>query len=225
MNTKPTARRGRTGLAALLSGAVLVTAGLAGMAPAVADTGSMRSTEPAFWTWDSGNAVGSSQLVRSTNGVTAVFHTTGMPANQAVTLWFIIFNNPSACLDTPCSLFDLLFNADAGGDFHYGGGLVTGASGHATFAGHLAVGDTSGSGKEEIGMGPAIALTEPYQAEVLLALHSHGPKQTGLALRHQISSFTGGCAVFLGDGFGWAEGPDDIPDAAGECTTFQYSRH
>jgi hypothetical protein len=225
MNTTPTAQRGRTGLTALLSGAALVTAGLAGMAPAVADTGSVQSTEPVYATWDASHVIGSSRLVRSPNGITAVLQTTGVPSNQAITLWFIVFNNPSACIDTPCSLIDLLFNPDAAGDFHHGGGLVTGNSDHATFAGHLAVGDVSGSGREEIGMGPAVALSAPYQAEVLLAVHSHGPKQAGLALKSQLSSFTGGCAVFLGDGFGWAQEPDDMPDEPGECTTFQYSRH
>ena len=225
MNAKPTAQRGRTGFTALLSGAVLVIAGLAGMAPAVADTGSVRTTEPAYWTWDSDNPAGHSRLVRTPEGVTAILQTAGLPANQAITMWFIIINNPQACVDDPCSLVDVLFNPDAEGDFHHGAGVVTGGSGMATFAGHLAVGDVSGSGKVETGLGEAVALSAPYQAEVLLALHSHGPKMTGLGLRSQLSSFTGGCAVFLGDDFGWAEGPDDIPDATGECTTFQYSRH
>lgn len=225
MNTKLTARRGRYGLTALLFTAVLVTASLAGMSPAVADTGSIQTTEPVYWTFDAGTPVGHSRLVRTPEGITAVLQTTGLPANQAITMWFIIFNNPQGCLDTPCSLVDLLFNPAAAGDFHHGAGVVTGGSGMATFAGHLAVGDVSASGKEEIGMGPAVPLTEPYQAEVLLVLHSHGPKMTGLALKSQISSFTGGCAVFLGDDFGWATGPDDMPDEAGECTSFQYSRH
>lgn len=225
MNSKPTARRGRTGLTALLSGAVLVIAGLAGMAPAVADTGSVQTTEPAYWNWDTDNPAGHSRLVRTPEGITAILQTAGLPANQAITMWFIIINNPQACVDDPCSLVDALFNPDAAGDFHFGAGVVTGGSGMATFAGHLAVGDVSGSGKVEIGLGEAVALSAPYQAEVLLALHSHGPKLTGLGLRSQLSSFTGGCAAFLGDAFGWAVGPEDMPDAAGQCTTFQSSRH
>lgn len=225
MNTKRTARRGRTGLTALLSGAALVAAGLAGMTPAAADSGSVQTTEPVYSNWDTDNPVGHSRIVRTPEGITAVLQTTGLPANQAITLWFIIVNNPQYCWSTPCSLEDALFNPDAGGDFHYGAGVVTGGSGRGTFAGHLAVGDVSGSGKAEIGLGEAVALSAPYQAEVLLAVHSHGPKQTGLALKSQLSSFTGGCAVFLGDVFGWAEGPEDVPDEAGECTTFQSSHH
>lgn len=238
MNSKPTARRGRTGLTALLSGAVLVIAGLAGMAPAVADPASVQTTEPVHWIWDMegpfgepvvgpvGDPVGHSRLVRTPHGITAVLQTTGLPANQAITMWFIIVNNPQACSSTPCSLLDVLFNPEAAGDFHYGAGVVTGGSGMATFAGHLAVGDVSGSGKVETGLGDAVALSAPYQAEVLLALHSHGPKMTGLALKSQLSSFTGGCAIFLGEpNSGWAQGPDDMPDEAGECTTFQASRH
>ena len=48
---------------------------------------------------------------------------------------------------------------------------------------------------------------------------------TGAALVSQISSFTGGCTVFLGDlelpGSGLADGPEDVPDAPGECSTLQ----
>ena len=196
-------------LTALLSGAALVAAGLAGTVPAVADPGSVQTTEPVYSNWDTDNPTGRSRLVRTPEGITAIVQTSGLPKGQAITLWFIIVNNPQHCWSTPSTLEDALFNPD-------GAGVVTGGCGRATCAGHLAVGDVSGSGKVETGLG---------EAEVLLALHSHGPKQRGLALRSQLSSFTGGCAVFLGDVFGWAEVPEDMPDAVGECTTFQSSRH
>ncbi len=66
--------------------------------------------------------------------------------------------------------------------------------------------------------------TDPFGAEVVLARHSHGPAATGTALVDQLSSFLGGCTTFDGpDGF--ASGPEDVPDAPGECSTITRSLH
>ena len=102
-------------------------------------------------------------------------------------------------------------------------------AGTTTFAGHLQAGDTGASGKAELaaaGVAPVVAvpLTDVDGAEVVLALHDHGPADSGQTLRAQLSSFLGGCSTFNGpDGF--AAGPADIPDAMGECSTFQRSLH
>jgi hypothetical protein len=40
----------------------------------------------------------------------------------------------------------------------------------------------------------------------------------------QLSSFLGGCEIFLGND-GIAYDPEDIPDEVGECLTFQESIH
>lgn len=217
--------RGRM-LAALILAAVTatVTATAAFASPAA------RSTQPVIWTWDASTPIGASTLVRTDTGVSGTFHSAGLPAGQAVTLWFIVFNDPSECSDDPCSIVDLIFNPDAEGDFLVGGGHVIGGSGRANFGGSVQVGDTSGSGFVEIGMPDrAIGLTNPRGAEVHLALHSHGPAVAGQSLRGQISSYTGGCESFLGNGgfagSGIADGPEDVPDAVGECSTLQASVH
>ena len=189
-----------------------------------------RSTENVTWLFDPSTSIGTSSLVRTDAGVSATFRSSGVPAGQAVTLWFIVFNNPSACAAT-CGLADLLFNLDAQGDFLVGGGNVVGDGGTANLGGSLKVGDGSGSGFPEIGFPAerAIGLTNPWGAQVSLLLHSHGPKVPGQTLASQISSFTGGCTTFLGDlelpGSGLADGPEDIPDAVGECATLQGSVH
>jgi hypothetical protein len=139
-------------------------------------------------------------------------------------MWFIVINNPEECNSTPCSVADVLFNQQAQGDFLFGAGHVIGASGQANFGGSLKVGDVSGSGKAEIGL-PAVGLLDPRGAEVHLALHSHGPALTGQMLQYQISSFLGGCEVFLGNEFGIADGPDAVPSSEGECSTIQASVH
>ena len=217
--------RGRL-LAALVLAAVTatITATAASAAPAT------QSTHPVVWTWDPTTPIGTSTLVRTDAGLSATIQSSGIPAGQAVTLWFIVFNNPSACAGDPCSIVDLIFNPAAEGDFLVGGGKVTGDSARVNLGGSLQVGDSSGSGFIEIGMpGRAIGLTNPRGAEVHLALHSHGPAVAGPTLRNQINSFTGGCQVFLGNGgfvgSGIADGPEDVPDAVGECSTLQVSVH
>lgn len=205
-------------LLALLT-AFLGTAGIA----LASDT----SIRPAVYLWDTGNPIGSAQVVRTDSGLSATFLAHGLPPGQAVTMWFIVFNNPAACADTPCSIADLLFNPATEGDFLWGAGKIIGGSGQGGFGGHLRVGDVSGSGLTEIGFPPEsrVGLTNPWGAEVHLALHSHGPAQTGQVLKSQLNSFTGGCLVFLGNAFGQAEGPGDIPVNTGECTTFAASVH
>ena len=45
----------------------------------------------------------SSTLVRTTNGINASLQTSGLPAGHAVTMWALIFNNPSACSPGGCT--------------------------------------------------------------------------------------------------------------------------
>jgi len=116
-----------------------------------------------------------------------------------------------------------VMNPDVQADFHYAGGHVIGGSGRGNFGGHLAVGDTSGSGLAELGASP-VPLLDPYKAEVTIALHSHGPAVPGQVLKAQLTSFLGGCETFLGPD-GLADGPEDMPVAVGECSTFQFSVH
>lgn len=193
------------------------------IAPATA-TSEHRSTSDVYWWWDRDNSVGTSTLLRTPNGISANFEAAGLPANQAVTLWFIVFNNPEGCMTTPCSVPADVFNPNVQADFLWGAGHVIGG-GDTTLAGHLQVGDTSKSGMAEIGFPELpIGLSDPMGAEVHLATHSHGPAQTGQDLAAQISSFTGGCVTFLGPN-GFASAPGDVPANEGECSTIQVSVH
>lgn len=217
----------RTSTALALAGLLSLTLGLG----AALASPAARSTEPVVKIWD-GTQVGSSTLVRTDAGLSASFQSSGLPAGQAVTLWFVVFNNPSAC-GGPCGLADLLDPTQAAqGDFLVGAGNVVGGSGTANFGAHLAVGDLRGSAFPELPgdlEDMAIGLTNPWGAQVGLLLHSHGPAVPGQVLASQISSFTGGCSVFLGDfelpGSGIADSADDVPDAVGECSTILASVH
>jgi hypothetical protein len=128
-----------------------------------------------------------STLVRLSGGVQMRMHTSGLTSDDAVTVWWIIFNNPSACTHDVdgggalrCSAADLLL---FGGDPAVSSSIVF-AAGHVvgvnrvSFAGALGVDDTSAAL-----FGPG--LTNPDGAEIHLLVRDHGP----MAGAAQIRSF------------------------------------
>lgn len=203
--------------------ALLVSVLLAGISSSVyAQDG---TTEKLHNWWDLRPAAGRTTLYRSEAGLKAtvlIIQREAIP-DHVYTLWFIVFNTPEGCLTSPCTVVDVE-NPDASADFLYGGGVVTGDR-RVDFGGSLETGDASGSGFIELEL-PDLAqgLTDPFGAEVLLAIHSHGPAGSGTFLADQISSYLGGCLVFLGPG-GFAASAEDVPDEVGECSTIMYSIH
>jgi len=189
------------------------------------------STSPPFWTFAAPPPAGYTKLIRSPQGLTAKFTTTELMAGHAVTLWIMFFDNPEACLvPAACNPGDI-GREGVRFDFHYAGGHIVNGR-NTTITGHLQVGETSTSGWAElveIEMAPPFfvtPLTNPSGAQVILALHSHGPAQTGQTLASQISSYLGGCNLpFLGDAGGFAESSADIPASPGECSTIQLAFH
>jgi hypothetical protein len=194
---------------------------------ALADSGSHKTDAPVFWTYDvGGEMVGTSTVRRTKHGITAQIKTTGLTAGHAMTMWIIFFNNPDAC-DTPGACDPNVDGGDptTGFDFHYGAGTIANG-GTTTLSGHLRAGETSTSGVLETGMGEGVPLLNPFGAQVWLAVHSHGPAQTGQDLAAQMSSFLGGCEPpLLGGPDGIADSPADIPANDGECTTHQIAFH
>lgn len=188
------------------------------------------SKTPPFWIAPLAPPAGMTKLVRSKNGVTAQFKTDGLAAGHAVTLWVMFFNNPEYCADAVCALepYDI-FNPDVGFDFHYAGGHIV-SDKATTLTGYVRAGERSTSGWAELSaLDPNVApfvtaLMNPMGAQVILAIHSHGPAQNGKTLAAQMSSYLGGCAVLLGPG-GFAVTPDLIPDEVGECSTIQLAFH
>jgi hypothetical protein len=123
----------------------------------------------------------SSTLVRTESGLSARFQTAGLPAGEAFTVWFIVFNEPGACTApivgvSRCGEPDLFNPAALGGAFTMGGHVV-GSGGPATIAGSLHVGDMRNALTFGPGAPPAFpnALTNPMGAEVILVLLRHGP--------------------------------------------------
>jgi hypothetical protein len=130
---------------------------------------------------------GGSALVRTEAGAYMSLHAFGLPAGNAVTAWFVIFNNPEKCATHPCTVADLQ-NADAQPSLVNATGRVVGADGTADFGSFRGVGDATGA---VIGSG----LLNPFKAEIHLVVRSHGPAilDNPQTLLEQLSTFTGGC--------------------------------
>lgn len=216
---------------------VLLLAAFLATGLVLANDSASHSTSPVYWAWGE-QVSGSSTVVRNSNGVSATYEAAGFTPGNAVTGWFIVFNNPEACIPVPfdCGPDDM-FHPDyapgqgpSGPDFLLQSGNVIGGDGIARFGGHLRAGDNSGSGLAELvcpdTLDCTVGLTNPQGALIVMAAHDHGPAQTGQTLSEQIASFLGGCVgPFNGDAYGFATGAGDIPDVPGECSTVQVSPH
>jgi hypothetical protein len=121
--------------------------------------------------------VGKASLVRTDDGVSMTFQTTELPAGEPVTIWWMILgpNGPVSA--------------------QFAAGHVVGNNGVASFAGHLAEGDTSGCFHPEF---PCQGLTDARNQTVLLLARTHGPKDPG-SLPLQIHTSEAGGPTFEDD--------------------------
>lgn len=201
-----TAHRVRTGTLTILTTLIFVAA----PAHATAD----RSTRPVFSLVDFG-VVGASTLVRTDHGVSTTLDTTALRSGDVVTLWWIVFNNPSACTHgipgvSQCGEQDA-FNAHPAGprsSVLHAAGRIIDEDGTAGYGAHLKVGDTS-----RALFGPG--LLDARGAEIVLVLRSHGPKIPDL-VSEMLRTFGAGC--------------NNAPPGTGtpgpnECAEVQFSVH
>jgi hypothetical protein len=158
------------------------TAGL--LAASTSQHAASHQTAPVLFLPSHGVVPGtSSELVRNDNGVTVTVHTTSLIAGNVYTIAFVIFNNPGACLTSPCGTADLT-RAAVQVSTVFGSGHVVGGEGE-NFAAHLNVGDVS-----QTISGPG--LLNSRKAEIHVQIRSHGPAIPGL-IDDQIHLFNGGC--------------------------------
>lgn len=180
----------------MLALAAIVVGG--GALPAAADGPSTAAVR----TWPAPGVVvagASATLVRQPDGASFTFRTSGLAPGSVSTIWFVAFNNPSACLhpmmDGPvkianCSVPDLM-NAAAEPTAVWGAGHVIGGNGKATFGGRVQVGDTSGC--DSLGRLPCNdGLTNPAGADIHLVVRTHGPMIPDL-VNEQLHSFNRAC--------------------------------
>ncbi len=131
---------------------------------------------------------GFAQLTAEPFAVSMVFEANELTTGDAVTAWWVVFNQPELCTDQVCGEDDVLpppGNTAAGVSVLYADGKVVDTQGKARFASILLPNDTT-----EAIFGPG--LTNPMGAEIHLVLRTHGPMV--LELRsEQLSSLNGGC--------------------------------
>ncbi|WP_420641581.1 hypothetical protein [Candidatus Leptofilum sp.] len=127
------------------------------------------------------------KLRRNEDGLQLGLKTNDLEPNTAVTIWWIIFNNPEQCAgypDTECGLVDLE-NPGVAPEISYATGGVVNRNGQVRFTANLGSGHTT---QEWFGNG----LINPISAEVHVIVHSHGPVILELK-DDMISTFRGGC--------------------------------
>jgi hypothetical protein len=123
---------------------------------------------------------GTASLVRTGDGISMTFRTSGLPAGQPVTIWWI--------------LLDGLGNVVSG---QFAAGHLVDSDGNANFAGHLAEGDTSGCFHP---LFPCAGLSDARGQTVVLLARIHGEKDPGrLPLQIHTSEATSGNAGFQDD--------------------------
>jgi hypothetical protein len=134
---------------------------------------------------------GGTILVRTRDGVFATIHASGLKEGFVYTAWFAIFQNPEFCATDPCTPADATNPAVETSILNIGGQLI-GADGAATFGGFRAVGDVTASGGPP--GTPNVGLLRPFEAQIHLAVRTHGAASGDPAVfQAQLSTFNGGC--------------------------------
>jgi hypothetical protein len=133
---------------------------------------------------------GGATLYRSSQGLEMRIATSGLNMNSSYSVWWVVFNNPSACVGG-CGADDL-GRPEVRASVLYAAGFVTGLSDTGNVTAHLEAGNLPSGLDVELGDG-----LEPgngFRAEVHLVVRSHGTTLPGI-VDQQIGSFNGGCNV------------------------------
>jgi hypothetical protein len=153
-----------------------------------------RTTSDVTWMSD-GTTAGTSTLTRTDSGIALVLHTSGLQAGHTVTIWWMVFNHPEACIsgatteapdDPRCGMADMN-NSAAGLSVLYAAGNIVDEDGEADFGAYLQEGDTDGALP---GMG--LGLLDAAAADVHLVVRDHGPAKPGMIVE-QIQTFDDFC--------------------------------
>lgn len=221
--TRTVARRRRIGPILLAAAAAAAIIAIVAALIATAD-GPRQQTADVFGFAAPEDPVGASSLARHDDRVDAEIESSGLAPDEAITLWWVVFNDPEACSPPACGEDDMFVGGDpaAGLDedaiaaadvvVAYAAGDVTDGAGRVALSATLA----EGGPVDEIVFGSAPTLKDTAGAEVHLVLRSHGPAVAD-RLDAQLSSFAGGCDVELL--------PPATPTAVGECADVQFAVH
>ena len=192
--------------------------------PALAQNGVEKTTSGVYWFAEPDRSVGHSHLWRTDDGVRMLFKTSELAPREALTIWWVVFNEPDKCTAPGCGEDDIFNDGDPELGLNnaqivaadivagYATGDLASNGGQANFHATLGEGEIG----PEVIFGVGALLKDAEEAEVHLVARSHGPAIPGLQ-DLQVGSFAGGCADFLN--------PPEIPDAEGECADIQFAVH
>ena len=137
---------------------------------------------------------GTSSLVRDLEGIAMSFDTSDLPVG-AFTVWWVIFNEPSNCVNNDCGAADTVLGGPAEASVLWATAGIVGPDRRGHASARLKVGLENAPGYVHRGPG----LTNPMGAEVHIIIKYHGPPQWDdpkiLAL--QLTTFVGDCARLL----------------------------
>jgi len=160
----------------------------------------------------------SSTLYRNATGLTGVLSLANQPANQATTLWWVIYNHPEYCATTPCT-FDDFAIPEVEASFFTTGGRVSDRFGHVYLDGSVFAGTGRPGAEEYPDDGAGDGLTNPLGAEVNLASRTHGDADVlagaGVLDAALSSLFVGGLLDENGNPVGCTFATDPAVDPSG----------
>lgn len=134
------------------------------------------------------DVAGAGTLTRTKKLVTAGIFTTDLDPSAAYTIWWIVWNDPSACVGG-CGEDDLEI---AGNSIFYAGGFVTGADGSANVNVQMTPGVVNKG--IELFAGKGLDKKKVFKAEIHLIIRSHGSLIPSM-VDVQIGTFDGGCDI------------------------------
>jgi hypothetical protein len=149
---------------------------------------------------------GAGTMFRSKKAVDVRLATSGLDTNSSYTVWWVVWNDPSACATNPCGLGDLGISDNS---VFYAAGFVTGDDGTANLTVHL------NSGKLPDGITVLIPgglhKGNGFDAEIHMIVQSHGSILPGV-VSEQIGMFMGACNPVCVDQIAIAFLPTEKPD-------------
>lgn len=162
---------------------------------------------PVLWFSDFSPTGTSSYMTRLDDMVLVTLEATGLNPGDAVTLWWVVFNNPAGCTPPMCG--DDEFDDPTGQKLIDAEVAVANATGNVVKSdGTLEFGATLDQGANDPEHqvvfnaafdGAAVLTAEPANAEIHLVVQSHGQGRGGKKLREQLAYLEANCTPACAD--------------------------
>jgi len=204
--------RGRTSAFGVMTVALVMIAGIAvagHLQPSTTDV------QNVLWFADQSDTLGDSVLTRIDGMVLASIEGAGLKPGNAYTVWWVVFNNPTACSDGACGEDDIFVDGDPANGLNVPGviaaeisvgnatGNVAKGDGTAEFGARLKRNDGNASGHQILfpaGLaGDSVLTASGNDAEVHIVIQNHGRARGGQQLSSQLSTVETGCTPFCAD--------------------------